>query len=469
MKGLWLAAAAVLLQGCVRRVECVAHGGPVWWQLRTQHFSMLTDLPREQAHQEALDLEELRLAVRFVFQLASDGDDLTQVVYLAEPEELEEFVALAGYARWDEPPESGYVVSTFAPPKSYRKSHTIPHELAHRFSKDAFANAVPWLEEGVASYLESMRIIGPYALWVGDIGDRFGFNGRLRSVEELWPLPPFAELSGAEQQLAYASAWAYVHYLVNHEPARWAAFTELRRRGADSKAAFVEVFPPSEWVALQERVEDYKDKAEFTKQRLEFKYERRILDEAEVPPWQVHLVRWRIAKDWSDGPATEGMKADLEKARGLAPKPFPWPVVEAGSSDPLMLQIAATANPGDYFAQLWLVEQARHGGNFALAESQARRALEIRPQGPTALCELGIALSLQGKVEEGAQLVERAQRMAPGSARLAMGMAVLSTIQHKCDALALWLARARLQAGGDGKGYDQIGNDLLKACAKPGP
>ena len=463
-----VALVALLLCDCAHRVECSTHGGPVWHELRTQHFMMLTDLPIAQARAEALDLEELRIAIRWFYQLTPDGDDFTDVLFLRDEDELLEFVDLGGFANTTDPPEAGLLVSTWAPAKSWRRSRVIPHELAHRFSSDAFPPSSGWLEEGTAAYLETIKLKGPWAAKLGGMGDYFGFDGRPLSLEELWAIPWFGALTGAARSAAYASAWAYVHYLTNHEPEKWAQFLARRRIERDAQLAFEAIFTAELRPAIEKAVTDYKDAARFRSQNVDMTYDRRILSEAELPPWRVHLLRRLLEQTGSGNEQQKAARVAAEKelARSLAPTPLPWLVEEAlADGDKKALRAAALAHPEEYQAHDAHANEALLLEDFPAALNSANAALALRPAGPSALRILGLAQLRTNDVAAAASNLERAQRMAPWSVHFALGMAQLVSAQGKCAELSSWIARVKLIGTDKANFWDTYEKEATVYCA----
>ncbi len=140
---------------------------------------------------------------------------------------------------------------------------TLAHELAHRFLTAAHPGLPHWLQEGVASYLESVDVRGDEVRF-GAASQRsvhgFGVAGGV-SFETLIRVAP-AELYGNEAPAYYAAAWALVNFLMSGRAgalrARFGALLvaveEATRRGQNAEAAFAGVYPDLPVTELDEAI-----------------------------------------------------------------------------------------------------------------------------------------------------------------------------------------------------------------------
>jgi hypothetical protein len=128
----------------------------------------------------------------------------------------------------------------------------VAHELAHRFA-DAAHPALPnWLDEGIASYLESVDVRGDEVRFgAASMRSGHGFSvGGGVTFNDLVRVTP-DRMYGSDAQSYYAAAWALVHYLMNGRGGALRArvgqlLVEVEaatRRNQTAEAAFAEVYP----------------------------------------------------------------------------------------------------------------------------------------------------------------------------------------------------------------------------------
>ncbi len=76
----------------------------------------------------------------------------------------------------------------------------------------------------------------------------------------------------------------------------------------------------------------------------------------------------------------------------------------------MWFQKAIQADPAFVLPHLTLGKMYRKQGNVTLAHGEFQKALDLDPENPIALCELGMTLVNEGRNEEGATLFERARK-----------------------------------------------------------
>lgn len=442
--------AAVSVSACAHRIECEVHGGPVWRELRTQHFEVLTDLPIEIAREEALNLEQMRLAIRWHFGLPAEADDFSKVIYLADPDELHEFTRVDGFARPAQVPEDSFLVSIWEKPNSRRRSNVIPHELTHRVSANVFPKTARWIEEGTAGYLETMALEGPWKIKFGRPGDRFGRSGDTRSLEELWAMPYPTDTTPEISETYYESSWAWVHYLVNHEPEKWDQFIATLKAGGPPRTLFAAVFPESAWPALAKKVNLHRREATFRARLVDVRYQRVIMQETAVPPWRVHLLRRTLAstsEKIADDQRPAALMQEAETARAVAPTPIPWEVEDAFASSVAERLEIADKHPESYGAHVVIASNRSQAPDAEMRV--ARAAVDLEPNSPSGLLYLGLALIQARDLPAARAAIQRSEALAPWAFQSAVGMARLTAAEGECVEVINWLDRAALIGGQD--------------------
>jgi hypothetical protein len=196
---------------------------------------------------------------------------------------------------------------------------TVLHEMTHRMVRASLPRVPTWLNEGLASYWETLEIDGdthevtigkPPALdvlvvdWapLADVvaHDRERFHGRF------------------DRRPAYAVVWGAVHYLYEQSPDKLAAFEAALRDGRSTAEAWRSAIgvPPAEL----DRQMRQRYGADLPLARRVPAPAERVFDPQsvrDVPPAEVHLCFARIAA--GGGKSLARMRAQLDEAERLAP------------------------------------------------------------------------------------------------------------------------------------------------------
>jgi hypothetical protein len=254
-QGLLLAALTVLAAPtCATLPACPARGGPAWTEWTSSHFVLLTDLDEADARSTLRDFEELRAAVLLAAwrRAPEPPARLTVVAFRAYSERL--MFVPAGF--------DASLVTTRAPPQAFIVksgaerdevvTHTLVRALAFHFGLGGKAE---WFDEGLARYLEQLRLEPDGTLTYGEANERLFHNatrGRLTSFANLWaPVTPETRASFV------ATSWLAVHYLFNREPVRFEVFQRRLAQTGDARAAWRASFPDVTWELMDERLTAY--------------------------------------------------------------------------------------------------------------------------------------------------------------------------------------------------------------------
>lgn len=441
----------LLCAACLpHRVECKLHNGPSWREYRTQHFVVLSDVEPDVAREQAMDLEALRLGVRWYFKLPPEGEDVTRVVLLDDSDSLEEFQrrGVAGVMLGSGRPEDSFFVAVRSSKKKWNTEHTVlTHEMAHRFSQEAIPRQALWLEEGIADYVSALTLNGPFEARFGGMTTHRWYENTPLTLEALWALPPMGELTVEDAQKAYASAWLYVHYLNNHHAKGWAEFLDKLRSGAMPKSAFDAVFPADVRKQIDAEVLKYQQTARFTYSDLAFTYDRRLLSEKDLEPWQVHALRVQLLSRstvHSDALKAKALDQELATLQSLAPKQVPFHAAAAKLTEESARALLAKNFPNDYDASVTLAFAALSGSDYAAAERLAQAAMAIQPYHPSALEALGRSRLSQGQLEEARGYLQRAAKLAPESFGVTAALASLAAYSGQCTELDRHMERLLL-------------------------
>ena len=259
LRAVILFAVLIASTGCLgpRLAQCPAQGGRPWQEVESEHFTLQTDLPIEEATKAARYLEQTRAAILaaawpsastrkmarvtvYVFGQSSDFENLF-------PRRIAGFFSLQG----DEP-----FIVLHGPPDTWEKrfsgfseasSSTLKHELTHHLSTYTLLRRPHWLSEGLAEFYSTFDMANERTARLGGI--RQGHIWRLQ--REFLPL---TVLASADQDspyynerdkssVFYAQSWALVHFLRVGREQKYAAkagpFFEAVAGGMDFETACV--------------------------------------------------------------------------------------------------------------------------------------------------------------------------------------------------------------------------------------
>ncbi len=224
-------ALAVTLLGCAttRSLECAAHGGVEWLEVRTDTFRVKTNLSTTDAQSLALDLERALGVIRWTL-----GDD--------EPLEPIEVVAVDrgqlahfGVSRKSAWPAGHPLLLERTPDP--RSGHQLPTRaiflLADHVLEQHYPLAPWWLSRGLAQYVEGMSFSGTAtaALPMGDRSSELALLGdNPPALEQLLDWGPGRKHSG-NARVWWAGSWLLVNHLYTHERDRVLSMLAAARKG----------------------------------------------------------------------------------------------------------------------------------------------------------------------------------------------------------------------------------------------
>ena len=192
-----------------------------WREIRTARFILVTDLDRDDAREHALELDERGAALTHLYRLLAPSQTAVvrpvQVVHLASCDELSRLRGTPIFGVVGPSIQFEIDRLIFTCQRSDQRSETAVHELTHDLNHRYFADLPVWLEEGLATYYQTLETEGGRAV-----------VGRpLRLDAHFWRatmgLPPMGELLAMgderfyamEARRGYFAAWKLTHMLAN--------------------------------------------------------------------------------------------------------------------------------------------------------------------------------------------------------------------------------------------------------------
>jgi hypothetical protein len=238
-------------------------GGPAWRELKTEHFVLRTDLDAASAREIIEDFER----VEQVFIDLSPGmpiPDTTRVLVFARQLDYDAVAPRASsgfFARDPDHPRSPLIVLFGSHQEATLR--VLQHELTHRFVAEQIRKPPVWLNEGLASYFETIAFANG-KLEVGRSDWHFYSGPDPESVEPV----SIEDLLHADAKEFYGprnyeyslTAWAFVHMLRASRPGyadRFASYMHSLRSGTDAKSAWTASFGEGSLHDLQVSFNNY--------------------------------------------------------------------------------------------------------------------------------------------------------------------------------------------------------------------
>jgi hypothetical protein len=248
---------ALAASSCATLPPCPARGGPVWTEWSSPHVVLLTDLDEDDARAALRDFEELRSAVlAAAWRRAPEPRGPITVVVVRSDRELYMFLPSGVAAR---------VVVTrsrqaFILKSGAERDRYVTGPIVRLLSYHFGLGRLPWFEEGLARYLEGLRLEKDGTLTYGDVDPVLFHNvthGELTDFEHLWEPRTAENEQPLNKQSFIATSWLAVHYLFNHEPDRFLVFEMALASARDPRAAWRATFPDLTPEVMNQRLAEY--------------------------------------------------------------------------------------------------------------------------------------------------------------------------------------------------------------------
>ena len=204
-------------------VPTLCHAGkPEWIEVRSKHFSVITDDGERSGRGVALRFEQMRAGFASIFQKATVNLPVPlQIVAFRSNKELRQYgpvyngkaVELAGFFQMGE--DRNFIALDLSAPNGWA---TVFHEYAHLLLNGNVKTLPLWLDEGYADFFSTFEVSGKnmafgtfpqgYAeLLVNSnwlkTAELFNMNHKSRDYNE-----------GSRRHVLYAQSWLTVHYFL---------------------------------------------------------------------------------------------------------------------------------------------------------------------------------------------------------------------------------------------------------------
>jgi tetratricopeptide (TPR) repeat protein len=465
-----------------RFTRCPGEGGRAWVRLDSDHYTLETDLPPEEARKAMTVLERSRIAILAAMWpgLLAQPMSKVRVYTLQDPDEFEGLYPRRVQAFFYRSDTEAFIVLP-GPPASWERrfsglsqatSSRLEHELTHFLSTHALPRQPRWLSEGLAEYLETLRVsedgqtavVGaPHYANIAEMGRVLGrvqansAGGWTMQRLLAWE-PTLAQREQDRQVLInYAASWLLVHWLSTHRPEQFAAYQGLIAKGLAPDAAMKEALPELESRALDGELLEYLRNRRFPERTVRVPPTGTGFVEEVIEHADVHAIRSRLAEfgaqlAWrepfignrrklSRDELAESLRLNPTGLLALALKQHAAPEAER----PAISRAAVEAHPND--ARAWLLRASALAPDAAAkAEQEAayQKALELEPRSMAAATGLAWLYVTQGRLAEALPLAQVGITLAPWSTYAVDTYAMVLAGGGACDA-ALQLEQRALE------------------------
>lgn len=466
MRASWLVLTLSFFGCAAARVECPVHGGRQWLDVTTPHFHIRTNLSPGAAREQAQTLEQLLQAIRWVVDYAVDPRGIE--VIAVEENDLESF----GWKfNGRELGGQRMILESWSATSLRGRTASVPtHELAHVVVGQAYPSMPYWLNEGFATYLETATIRDELTVKLGTGHNVYGYYIWDKGLLDLATLEAWEhklDLPDEAKWQRYGSAWAYVHYLANHERGRFLDLLEDFRQGRNGKKALARHFPDFE-SKIRPAAAAHIDGGKFTAVTLTLPEPAPEPVLAPLPPEEVHAVRrelWALSDTVRGGRREAQLRAETARALEVSGGKSLEVALALFDKGVLTEQALLEAFPGEARVHRAVALRAPVGDPAAV--ERVRELLRVAPEDELLLARR--ALERSATSEPDAERAALEALPGPRSARALCWLALAAAVRHDCTRLEKLAAElsARRAKGEAKKELDAVVPQLEKLCKQP--
>jgi tetratricopeptide (TPR) repeat protein len=463
--GLLLVLSAIMLCPPVR----AAHEEN-WTEVKSPHFTVLSDASTKQARETARSLEQFRLLLRTVLPKLKADPGTPLIVFAMRdakgfrtliPAERQGKNAAEPVGIFLKGPERNFIALRLDVPGD-QAYHVPYHEYVHQILALNIPGLPLWLNEGLAELLAFARI----AAEESSLGDSSPDLVRALRDSSMMPLhtlltarqdSPYYKES-AKARVFYAQSWALTHYLLlgdmGAHSGKLAEFLNMIENGRSEEEAIARL---GDLNALQDNVRKYVNVGSFfhipvrlgnTKEE---EYPVRSLSDPESLAFRGQILvasnRLEDAKETLEKALAQDSRcAAANEGMGL----LFW---KKGEQEPAenYFTAAAELDSKSYIAQYFAGRsEFQRGRDLNVAETYVRKALAVNPQFAPGYSVLALILSAQeNRFPEALDMAIKAANLEPSDVRHYFNVCEIMLRTGKFDEASEWAERARSLAASD--------------------
>ena len=442
-----LAVIVAVVVGCGCALRNRGPDGQVRWvEVQTPHFTVRAAAEEQPARVAAARLEQVRAALLAGSWHASVEARGKVEVVLLDDDEVATYLpeGLAGSTVVN---SLGHVQVISGVEHDVSEVPVLKHELAHVVNAQYLLRSPLWLNEGLASYLETLTLEGDRAT-LGRARDAWAVeaNRRPLDLDGLFATGPEVYAANEEEKTSfYVRSWLLVHLLANRYRTELENYLGRLSRAEDPRTAWAACCGQLTAAVLGAQSQEYLHGGSYTMTTVPVPLRSlpmtvRALRPAEVLATQAELLAAAalvspVMKVKGEKLAREARTVDPgEPLAAVATCALAGPDSEACIE---AARASARAQPGDPrpFVLLAGALRREHG---AEREAAVERAVALAPEEPLALVALADLRLQQRRLPEAEAAAIHALAVAPGQPNTLDALATVRANQGRCrDAVDL--------------------------------
>lgn len=453
--------ALILLAACATTPKPPPEPTPGWVEVITPHLHIRAELDTPAAVEVARSMEAVRSALTSFWGPDFAPDDRLDVVIFREHASLSDFAPFTVRAFLADTHAGKWMVSSLAAYEDSSFQIVQAHELAHHLGAYAMLRQPRWLNEGLASYLETIELdrasnrvaFGKTPSWIRPEAEKV-------SLARLWAWEG-DELAANEIHRYVAQSWRLVHHLLDARPEQFAAFRRLLGTGTEPKAAWATAFAGLTDAALEkELAADQTFETTTAPLRLE------PLEPVVAPMShaEVHAVRAVLQANTSEplqrSQSIRKVEQHLERALALDPDNEralvvkAWLMVDDAQRLSFLRERVAKLPHSGKILEAYALNLGHAGEDPRALLTQA---LALEPNSGTLIVSLAWYSALAGEGDRAVEFAERAVAQRPWDPSVVAVLAGSLGAAGRCPEAA-----ARVQQAIDLLGHSKLGRPALE-------
>ena len=441
-----------------------------WIEVRTTHFSVVSDVGEKRASEIARRCEQLRAAFSILMNRATTNDPAPLLIFAVNGEK--EVAELAG-EKIRNSTHAGLFVSRADKNFVLIDASDDPwaatfHEYAHELlTANTSSKVQTWFDEGFAEYFSTFDVSGQRAelgrVPMGELQFLRSY-GKLMRLADLVGVDRNSEIynrNGPSQEMFYGESWLLVHYLFDHQLIdRAEPFFNLMATGTPLDDAVRKAFATST-LKLEDELLSYAKGERFLFFSMPLTHDR-FRESVDVEPLTEVMVaalkaevRWH-AKTVHSARETAEYTAEFKSLlarepnnsvvlRGLGLSLLELKDYEASFS---YLRQAVESDPKDaqnHHSLSLLLRAIEESGSASAvrgysSRSEAEACVQVDPSFADAYRLIAFSLESEGEFEKAESMMRKAVSLSPRSEGYELNLADIELTQHEY-ATALVLLR----------------------------
>lgn len=424
---------------------------PEWMEVRSEHFSVITDAGEKNGRHVADQFEQMRAAFGILFVRTKINQPVPlQIIALRNGKEMRQYsplfkgkpVELGGFFQQGE--DKNFIVVDLSKEDSWQ---TVFHEYAHLLLSGNFPKTAPWFDEGFAEYLSTMKVTNG-TIEIGNLipGAELLKEASKFRLLDLFQVQHHSETynqNGERRDMFYVESWLVAHYLFDTnrlaQAAKYFILTDQQ------KVPIPEAVQTAFGMSLAEMEKtiwtNWHNGKLYAKRAREkiptsFTATARPLDSlearAQLADLDVHSMDYgaRAIQEFEDILRQNPKQVSAQRGLGYAylrNRDFPMALQHFQAAAKL-----DSTDPRVYFYSAVLLQQT-HAGSMTSNEfiQDLRHAIELDPQYAEAYHLLGLGLMQKRENPEAEQNLRRAVELSPRNDMFRLNLAAVLMNQQK--------------------------------------